>query len=398
MCQRDSYRFILAGVAVSLITACGSKAPEPDATSIIETGPPQSEIGLQDVVSRTRVNHDLIALGAVVASKDGVVDLAVDGLRAKGASNPVRVEDKWHIGSNTKALTALLYARLVEEGLTDWGATMPDLFPELSDEMDPAWRTTTIEDLFAHRSGFKQMGGFWLNARRNDERPVSAQRAEAARNVLTQPPSKTQGAFDYNNLNYIVAGAAIGSILSSQDGLPNTWEAAMQVLIFDRLEDESARTGFGYGPPPEGLEGHRNTFGVFVSSAGRGATADNPEVLGPAGTLHASLEAHANLALEFLKDDSALVPVSVREKLFQPYPEETSGYAMGWGVYDDPKYGRLYLHSGSNTLWLSRITIAPALDRVVIVNANQFSDAAQTAIESVSAQLLDEALLESSPQ
>lgn len=359
---------------------------------------PVTTSALQDYVSQAHADNDLIALGAVVASKDGIRDIAVAGLRAKNSSDPALTTDAWHLGSNTKALTALLYAHLVERGLAEWGATLPELFPDLAGEMDPGWQEVTIEDLFAHRSGLMQMGGFWLNARRNDDHSVPEQRANTARAVLTEPPSKTPGEFDYNNLNYILAGAAMESILSAQTDLPNSWEAAMQVLLFDRLGQDQHRNGFGFGPPPAGLQGHRGMLGVILNPVGRGKAADNPMVLGPAGTLHATMEAHAALALEFLKDDSAIVPVAMRDKLFTPYPVAEGDYAMGWGVYDDPTYGRLFLHSGSNTMWTSRIIIAPDLDRVVIVNANQFSDTAQQAIRSVSVSVLDAAIAEQTPQ
>nr|WP_070961432.1 serine hydrolase domain-containing protein [Hyphomonas sp. Mor2] len=353
---------------------------------------------MQDVVSRAHADHNLVALGAVMASREGLIDIAVAGRRASNAGDPVLSTDAWHLGSNTKALTALLYAQLVERGLVEWGAPLPALFPDLVDEMDPAWNDVTIEDLFAHRSGMMQMGGFWLGARRSDERAMPIQRMEAAKNVLTRPPSKTPGAFDYNNLNYIVAGAAMESVLRGRDDLPGTWEDAMQALLFDTLGSEAARTGFGYGPPPQGLEGHRALFGLAPNPVGRGSTADNPAVLGPAGTLHATLEAHATLAIEFLKDDSSLIPVHMREKLFEPHPDEASGYAMGWGVYDHATYGRLFLHSGSNTMWTSRITIAPNLDRVIIVNTNQFSDAARKAIDTVTVEMLDQAMSDQLPE
>ena len=168
--------------------------------------------------------------------------------------------------------------------------------------------------------------------------------------------------------------------------------------MVNRYEDERAQNGFGFGPPPTGLEGHRGILGTFFNPVGRGDTADNPMVLGPAGTMHASLEAHANLALEFLKDDSEIVPIEMREKLFTPHPDAEGDYAMGWGVYDDPEYGRVYLHSGSNTMWTSRIIIAPDLNRVVIVNANQFSKPVRDALRAVSVQVLDEALAEKSRQ
>ena len=37
------------------------------------------------------------------------------------------VEDKWHLGSNTKAMTAALFGRLVDQGRARWGARVVDL-------------------------------------------------------------------------------------------------------------------------------------------------------------------------------------------------------------------------------------------------------------------------------
>ena len=351
-----------------------------------------SDADLSTWVQSAREAENLIAVGAVIASKDGIIDIAVDGVRSHGSDDPVQVNDTWHLGSTTKAMTALLYAQLVRRGLAEWQATLPDLFPEFADEMDPAWETITIEDLFAHRSGMRQLGGLWLNARRQDDRPISEQRTETAYRVMRDPPSKAPEEFDYNNLNYIVAGAAIESILRAQGDLPDTWEEATRLLLFEALDPAITEPEIGFGPPQQGLQGHRVTFGVFTRAVGRGKNADNPAALGPAGTAHATLHAHARLTLEYLKDDSKLIPITTREKLFKPHPGPDGDYAMGWGVYDDPKYGRLYLHSGSNTMWTTRVLIAPDLDRVVIVNVNQFTESAQAAIRSISVKALDAAL------
>lgn len=400
MSPQASIRAVFAGLASALLIACDPASLPSEQTPPASAAPeaPAALTDLQARINSARSEYNLIALGVVVASKDGVMETAVSGTRSRASDDPVQPSDQWHVGSNTKALTALLYAKLVERGLAEWDATLPDLFPHLIAEMDPAVRDITIEDLFAHRSGLQQMGGLWLNARRNDDRPVPEQRAELAQTILSKPPSNTSGAFDYNNLNYILAGAAIETILTTQDDLPNDWEQAMQVILFDALDNERLRNEFGFGPPPTGIQGHRGILGTFYNPAGRGKTADNPMVVGPAGTMHASLEAHAALALEFLKQDSEIVPVAMREKLFTPHPNEDSNYAMGWGVIDDPVFGRLYLHNGSNTMWTSRIIIAPELDRVVIINTNQFSESARDALRAVGLYALGEALPEKTAQ
>lgn len=392
--------------SLALLSAC-SPAPEPVSEATPEPNPEiaatedlsvaQAE-GLLGDVARLRTDHDLVALGAVIASRDGILDMAVNGARSRDGTDPALISDQWHLGSNTKALTALLYGQLVLRGDAEWGATLPQLFPEIADTIDPAWQDITIEDLFAHRTGMKQLGGFWLNARRNDERPITEQRQIAAHHVLSEPPSKSPDAFDYNNLNYIVAGAAIENILADNADLPDTWEGAMQTMLFDQLPAPSDRKAFGFGPPPEGLVGHRTILGAFPTAVGRGKSADNPAALGPAGTLHATLAAHAAIGIEFLKPDSTIAPEGLRAHLFTPHPTEDSGYALGWGVFEHDDYGRIYQHMGSNTMWYSMILIAPDLDRVIIVNSNVFNDGAQKAAGEIAKAALRDAVAAQSDQ
>lgn len=395
MFLQDSFGRFCSVLLVGLLSACApdtSSPPNSDPPAIAAPEIESNQIAvLQGLVNRARSDYDLIAIGAVVASSDGILETAVDGVQASNRSDPVTPIDRWHIGSNTKALTALLYGKLVERGDSEWGVTLPQLFPELADDMDPAWHDVTIEDLFSHRSGLKQMGGSWLNARHRDQRPVSEQRREVSRLVLSNPPSKDPDTFNYNNLNYIIAGAAIENILRNDPDQTDTWEEAMQTVLFDALHDPAHQNGFGFGPPQAGLEGHRSIFGAFPRASGRGASADNPVVLGPAGTLHATLDAHAALAIEFLRDDSAIVSPALRDHLFTPYPDQDGDYAMGWGVFDHSEYGRMYQHSGSNTMWYSSILVVPRLDRVIIVNVNQFSDKAQSAASELTRELLDAA-------
>ena len=394
MFQRANRHRLVVYLLLALTTACSPDTAPPEPSTVQQTEQSANiaaDRSLQGHVSAAHAKYGLVALGAVIASSDGVIDVAVAGHRDSKLADPALPTDMWHLGSNTKALTALLYTQLVERGLAEWDSPMPNLFPNIASEMDPAWTEITIEHLFAHRTGLAQKGGFWLNARRRDDRPLADQRYDAAREALIAPPRKDPATFDYNNLNYIIAGAAIERILQTQPELPNSWEGAMQALLFDRLNSAEDQNGFGFGPPLQGLEGHRSLFGGPANPVGRGKAADNPQVLGPAGTLHATLSAHAALAKEFLNDDSALISLAARDKLFTPYPDSESTYAMGWGLRSDKEFGLIYLHSGSNTMWISQIVIVPDLDRVVIVNSNQFDDAAQAAVSEVVRAVLNDA-------
>ncbi|MEO1642425.1 MAG: serine hydrolase domain-containing protein [Pseudomonadota bacterium] len=352
------------------------------------------DFDLQATLDQARADNNIVGMGVIVMHADGTYDLAVSGERIKGSGDLIQPDDAWHIGSNTKSMTALLYGRLVEDGLAEWGATIPELFPDYADRIDPAWSNITIEDLFAHRSGVSQLGGFWFMSKQADTRPLSEQRLETTLNYLTKPLAKQVGKYEYNNLGYIVAGTAIEGLLTNEMGRQVTWEEAMDMYVFSQVPSEGASMNWGFGPPQTGIEGHRGVLGtsMFMSGVGKDTTADNPAALGPAGTVHASLLSHALLSREYLRDESPLIPANMREKLFAPYPESDTdaSYGMGWGIRQSDHYGTYYSHAGSNTMWYSDIRILPDDDLVIIINSNQFGDNVFDAHQNVLVTILDE--------
>ena len=330
---------------------------------------PVSQDWLDSTVEDVRETHDLIALGAAVIGIDGDPVVAVSGTVTIKSDTPVSPQDAWHIGSNTKALTALLYARLVEDGQAEWGATLDELFPGMT-EMDAGWSDVTVEDLFAHRSGVGQTGPFWIMARRADDAPVREQRLKTTQDRLRKPPGEI-GEFEYSNLNYIIAGAAIEMLLDMD------WEDAMRAYVLNVPGGEWSE-GWGFGPPQTGPQGHGpGMFGGLVPK-GRGVGADNPQALGPAGTMHAPLGSHVRLLREFLRDDSELVTPQMRTLLLEPRPDESAQYALGWGVATRGGYD-VRIHQGSNTMWLSTAVLIPSLQAAILINTNEMTDKSQAA-------------------
>ena len=341
------------------------------------TAEPLSQAQLEDRLETVREAAGLVALGAVVADADGtILGLAVTGERVRGSGDAVQPDDAWHIGSNTKMLTALLYGRLVEQGEASWGATLPELLPDLADEMDPAWRDVTIEHLLSHRSGLAPNPGvLWLLTSRASSAPVETQRTRLARGFLSKPPDGEVGAFSYSNLGYMIAGAAIDRI-AGRLGFENYETLFLSTLVPDG-------EGWGFGPPPAGVEGHSKGLFGGLKGDGKGRDADNPAALAPAGTLHVPLAAHARFLSQFLRPDAT------HQKLLTPYPDSESDYALGWGVASLESTGNVYAHNGSNTIWLSTVRLAPDAGLVVIVNTNSFSDDVAEAVSGLNLELLE---------
>ncbi len=324
---------------------------------------PAAEGSLQRLVDETGVP----ALAGAVVTPEGLPLLEAAGLRRSNASETVTKGDLWHLGSNTKAMTAALYGRLVDANLARWDVTLPDLFPDL--KLDAAWSRTTIEQVMGHTAGLSDRGVIgigWLIEAQASTDPVSDQRTALVAKALAAPPAGKAGQFEYGNLNYIVVGAAIERIVRT------SWELAITERLFRPLGLTSA--GFG---APKGAQpwGHRRLpMGVGglmpIDPMDAKGGADNPPALGPAGTAHMTLTDYAKFIRLFLTEGGEVLRPETVARLITPPPG--GGYALGWGVTAGRPWARgpSLGHEGSNTMWHMIALVAPKRDIAFVGAAN----------------------------
>src|SRR5437667_12007161 len=105
------------------------------------------------MLEEIRARNDVPALGGAIVESD-FVEIVTVGVRKRGTSAKVTDNDHWHLGSDTKAMTATLIAMLVEEKKLKWYDTIGERFPELRNEMNAAYRDVTLQQLLCHRGGF----------------------------------------------------------------------------------------------------------------------------------------------------------------------------------------------------------------------------------------------------
>lgn len=296
---------------------------------------------------------------AAIVRPGGIAGLILAGRTRIDAGRALAPADRWHIGSNTKAMTAALYARLVEQGRARWDASVADLFPDL--RVRRAWSAVTIRQLMGHAAGLTDaaIDTAWLIARHNDPRPVRAQRAEFAKLVLSRPPQGTPGRFAYGNAGYLLLGAAIEAA-TGQD-----WEAVVATELFAPLAMRSA--GFG-APSAGGPWGHAEGPGgpVPLDPAN---IADNPAILGPAGRVHLALGDYAGFLSLYLRGGAPLLKPTTLDALLTP--PEGSRYAGGWSLGERSGQGAALMHEGSNTFWHAIAVVAPARDVAYAAIVNQ---------------------------
>jgi CubicO group peptidase (beta-lactamase class C family) len=339
----------------------------------------QSAIGdLSAMLEPIRDVTGLPALGGAVVNSEGLVAVAAVGLRKIGSDEPIRIDDPWQIGSCTKAMTATMIGRLVENGTLTWDTTVGDTFADEGGLFRPVYGSVTLTQLLAHRSG--------LPSDRTPDAihrqlwsltgPVEVQRAEAVKLSLSVAPATAPGAeMLYSNRGYLVAACV------AERATGRSWEALMRDLVFAPLNMRSA----GYGAPgTAGMldqpRGHRHSQDGY-NPIEPSLTADNPPVLRPGGGVHCSLSDWAKfiaLHLRGARGESGLLKADTFKRLHTPVGGPDAGYALGWLVTtrpwargDEPEdTGRVLMHAGTNGLWYTVVWLAPEKDLAFLAVTN----------------------------
>lgn len=320
------------------------------------------------------------ALGALVIRRGQVSERAVAGLRAAGGVDPVQAGDVWHLGSNGKAMTATLVARLAERGQLSWETPLAQLLPELAADMQPAYREVTLRDLLAHQAGLQpDIDEAYVEVFHADKRPMLEQRLAYARLALAQAPAYARGRADgYSNSGYVIAG------LVAERATGERFEALLQREVFEPLGLRSA----GFGPTRRG-----QPLGHKAGAAVEGQRADNPAVIAAAGGMHMSLDDWARFAIDQMAGEQGrgkLLKAETYRWLHQP-AREGGKFALGWRVQASMAgvSARHLAHTGSNEAWFALIALRPDSEDGVLVVSNAAEDAkADKAVREVATQLL----------
>jgi CubicO group peptidase (beta-lactamase class C family) len=320
---------------------------------------------LAELLVPIRKRHDMPALGAAVIVDGELVALGVDGIRKVGDETKVSTKDLWHLGSCTKAMTATLLAKQVAAGKLEWHTTLGEALPDLRDGMHDDARQITIARLLQHRAGLPSQppNDLWLKLFNFDGTDTEARREVAATMLKKAPEAKLGERFLYSNAGYMIAGA----VLERATG--KSWQELMKAELFTPLGMDRA----SFGVP--GRDKHVDQPWGHVKSA-RGSQpvfADNPSSLGPAGTVHATLEDWAKFVALHLgvapKQGKPLLDASRLAALHQP--PKGADYAFGW-VKSKRGWspGPIIWHNGSNTLWYAVTWMAPDAKFAVLVVCN----------------------------
>ena len=332
-------------------------------------------VDLSEMVASARARHGVPALGGAVVrgSRGGVVALGVDGVRAVGSEEKVQVDDRWHLGSCTKSMTATVIARLAERHEIRFTDPLGELFPEI--EVCDELAGVSLERLVAHRAGFpaNYPRPLWSWLYRGEVDP-RAQRKRIAEEMLVRPPPHPLGGFVYSNMGFDLAGAAL------ELRADMSFEDLMRRELFLPLRMTTA----GFGPPGSAERvdqprGHR-VVGEQVLPVPPGPAADNPPSLSPAGRACMSLRdwgkyiaLHLGAVTQVAGETEGETKPFLEPKTVKALHRVADGesYAHGWAHHARAwAGGDCLMHAGSNTMWYAVCWVAPKRDFAVLAVTN----------------------------
>jgi CubicO group peptidase (beta-lactamase class C family) len=327
------------------------------------------------------------SFAAAVVRGNDIIAAGVAGVRKAGSTEKVTLQDKYHIGSCTKSMTALLAVLLDAEKVISLTNRVGDILKdwEIPDEAD----AITLKLLLQNRSGMgnKPKEKLWGRAFVDTGKP-EAQRRRFLEGFLRDPLEAEPGSkFIYSNVGFALAGAML------ETAAHKSWEQLMEEKIFARLKLTSA----GFGPPSTSGELDQPWGHVWKDDrAIPKEPGDNPVAIAPAGLVHMSILDCAHYAAFHLAAARGEVPElrPYRDALYTA--PEGSSYAMGWGVSKRGwAKGKVLNHAGSNTMFFTVIWIAPERNFACVVSTN-VDDAGndiEKACDGIVGKLIEEFIL-----
>lgn len=184
-----------------------------------------------------RIKYRIPELAFAVVSADTVFVQQTLGVQRINSDFAAKPNDRFHLGSNTKAITAFLAALLVEQEKVKWNTRFLDLFPELKQTSRKEYRNVTLQELLTFRG---KLPAYTYTFEKPTKAQIkgddAGQRFQLARYFLSQPPMRVENGLTPSNADYVLAGL----MLEKASG------KSFQELVTDFGKTQGINFGFDY--------------------------------------------------------------------------------------------------------------------------------------------------------
>ena len=376
---------------VTLLSACSSIQTKK------HTPPPTIDPNsIQKLIDQAQTDGKLPAIGALIKLHGRTIYFNTQGQRSLQHQPRVQLSDLWHLGSETKAMTAFLIAQAVEQGKIHYDTPLNQLLPSIP-TLHPGHQSLTLGNLLTHTTQIPDLAeledGLALKRISQSDLPLTLQRTKLIEAALQAKPvdssdqtSTRQAPFRYTNINYIILGHILEEIYQQP------WEQIITTRLFTPLNMHSC--GFGVAGEPTETQPSQPWPHMLVNQHLLGvlpkAKLDNPPLVGPAGTVHCNLTDWAQFASEVIalwNQKSLLIKnKETREQYFKTFQGQF--YTLGGWMREDEEFKTpTFMHDGSNTFNYATALIAPAQNTIILITTNTATHEAKSALNTLKQQL-----------
>jgi CubicO group peptidase (beta-lactamase class C family) len=183
-----------------------------------------------DAMDRARDRAGIPGVGLALVQDGRVVYEGGVGVRELGKPDKVDAHTLFMLASNTKALTTLLLAKLVDEGKLGWDTPVTTLFPGFKLGDPDTTRQVLVKHLVCACTGLPRQDMEWLF-----QFETATPKSELELLATMQPTTKFGETFQYSNSLAAAAGFVAASVLYPKRELGAAYDEAMQSRVFGPL-------------------------------------------------------------------------------------------------------------------------------------------------------------------
>lgn len=347
--------------------------------------PPDYGAIVDQVVARYKLPG--IAVGVIADGE--VVYRITRGELAAGSGKAIDADTLFKIASNSKAMTATVLARLVQQGKLRWDDPVRKYLPEFA--MHDPWVTEHMQvaDLLVHHSGLPLGGGdlmLWPT-------PNKFTRADVIHGLkYIQPAYEFRAGYAYDNLLYVVAG----EVAAAAGGA--SYATLVRREVFQPLGMNRCQVGHWNRVEVGNVaRPHVRRDGAFVALPAAGDEVE-PSTMAAAGGIRCSLGDMLTWArnwlvpskaqLEWLTPEQRRIawtpytPMPVSERRRRWDGTRFYAYGYGWRIADiDGEF--TVSHTGTLSGMYSALTLLPNRDSGFVFLINASAGAARMVLNEV---------------